>query len=137
MGAYGRECGERLILDRSKPKVARMHDLLLGGTDNYQADREACDELLRLAPSTRELTRRSAQLTTPVSAAGRRAAPWRRGCAILWNPLWPYWTNAQAVSLRTRRTRGGCGGVAHRRRAMPVSQPPPSWAGRIGRHRAR
>lgn len=32
-----------------------MYDHLLGGTDNYIVDREACDELLRLAPSTREL----------------------------------------------------------------------------------
>lgn len=32
-----------------------MYDHLLGGTDNYIVDREACEELLRLAPSTREL----------------------------------------------------------------------------------
>ncbi|MET7802754.1 SAM-dependent methyltransferase [Streptomyces decoyicus] len=56
-GACGRECGERLILDLSKPSVARMYDHLLGGTDNYLVDREACDELLRMAPSTRELAR--------------------------------------------------------------------------------
>ncbi|MFH0246209.1 SAM-dependent methyltransferase [Streptomyces sp. HK10] len=53
----GREHGERLILDLSKPSIARMYDFLLGGTDNYQVDRDACDELLRLAPSTRELAR--------------------------------------------------------------------------------
>lgn len=33
-----------------------MYDHLLGGTDNYQVDREACEELLRMAPSTRELS---------------------------------------------------------------------------------
>ncbi len=32
-----------------------MYDWLLGGKDNFHSDREACDELLRLAPSTREL----------------------------------------------------------------------------------
>lgn len=53
----GRKCGELLILDLSKPSVARMYDFLLGGTDNYQVDRDACEELLRLAPSTRELAR--------------------------------------------------------------------------------
>ncbi|MFD4954077.1 SAM-dependent methyltransferase [Streptomyces sp. NPDC058451] len=42
-------------MDVSKPSVARMYDHLLGGTDNYRVDREACDELLRLAPSTRDL----------------------------------------------------------------------------------
>lgn len=51
----GRERGERIILDLSKPSVARMYDHLLGGTDNYQVDREACEKLLRIAPSTREL----------------------------------------------------------------------------------
>ncbi|WP_425585593.1 SAM-dependent methyltransferase [Streptomyces lunalinharesii] len=51
----GRECGEPLILDLSKPSVARMYDYLLGGTDNYRVDREACEELLEMAPSTREL----------------------------------------------------------------------------------
>ncbi|MBK3559100.1 SAM-dependent methyltransferase [Streptomyces sp. MBT56] len=43
------------MFDSSKPSVARMYDHLLGGTDNYQVDRDACVELLRLAPSTREL----------------------------------------------------------------------------------
>ncbi|WP_184580368.1 SAM-dependent methyltransferase [Streptomyces zagrosensis] len=49
--------GERVIVDLSRPSVARMYDHLLGGTDNYQVDRTACEELLRLAPSTRELAR--------------------------------------------------------------------------------
>lgn len=54
----GRSCerGEQLIpIDVSTPSVARMYDFLLGGTDNYVADREACAELLRMAPSSREL----------------------------------------------------------------------------------
>lgn len=51
----GREPGEPLILDLSKPSVARMYDYLLGGTDNYKVDREACNDLLKMAPSTREL----------------------------------------------------------------------------------
>ncbi|NEW71035.1 hypothetical protein G4H13_11630 [Streptomyces rapamycinicus] len=55
-GTYAfRECGERVIIDVSRPSVARMYDHLLGGTDNYQVDREACEKLLRLAPSSREL----------------------------------------------------------------------------------
>ncbi|MGW1771770.1 SAM-dependent methyltransferase [Streptomyces sp. NPDC002104] len=51
----GRERGEPLILDFSKPSVARMYDHLLGGTDNYKVDRDACEELLRIAPSTKDL----------------------------------------------------------------------------------
>ena len=53
--AYGQECGERLIIDLSRPSVARMYDFLLGGTDNYQVDRDACDELLQMAPSSKDL----------------------------------------------------------------------------------
>ncbi|MFD9427300.1 MULTISPECIES: SAM-dependent methyltransferase [unclassified Streptomyces] len=37
------------------PSFARMYDYLIGGRDNYPADREACAELLRIAPSTRDL----------------------------------------------------------------------------------
>lgn len=32
-----------------------MYDHFLGGTDNYQADRDACVELLQLAPSARDV----------------------------------------------------------------------------------
>ncbi|MFJ6101843.1 SAM-dependent methyltransferase [Streptomyces sp. NPDC092359] len=53
--ACGHKRGETRILDFSKPNVARMYDHLLGGTDNYAVDREACEELLRMAPSTRDL----------------------------------------------------------------------------------
>lgn len=53
--ACGQECGERLIIDLSRPSVARMYDFLLGGTDNYQVDRDACDELLQMAPSSKDL----------------------------------------------------------------------------------
>ncbi|MFJ4688847.1 SAM-dependent methyltransferase [Streptomyces sp. NPDC088789] len=49
------ERGECLIVDLSRPSVARMYDYLLGGTDNYQVDRDACQDLLHLAPSTRDL----------------------------------------------------------------------------------
>lgn len=34
-----------------------MYDYLLGGRDNFAVDREACDELLEMAPSTRELAK--------------------------------------------------------------------------------
>lgn len=33
-----------------------MYDYFLGGSDNYAVDREACEALLRMAPSTRELS---------------------------------------------------------------------------------
>ncbi|MGI5484925.1 SAM-dependent methyltransferase [Streptomyces lavendofoliae] len=42
-------------MDVSQPSVARMYDWLLGGRDNYPADWAACEKLLRIAPSTREL----------------------------------------------------------------------------------
>lgn len=58
-GAEGDGCGEQLIssesIDVSQPSIARMYDYLLGGTDNFESDRVACRELLRIAPNTREL----------------------------------------------------------------------------------
>ncbi len=42
-------------IDITTPSVARMYDWLLGGTDNYPSDQKACEELLEIVPSTREL----------------------------------------------------------------------------------
>src|SRR5260370_12857971 len=38
------------FVDASIPNVARIYDYLLGGKDNYSADREAAVELVRLVP---------------------------------------------------------------------------------------
>jgi hypothetical protein len=40
-------------IDTSTPHPARMYDALLGGKDNYAADREAVPELLKAAPEAR------------------------------------------------------------------------------------
>ncbi|MGX4733235.1 SAM-dependent methyltransferase [Kitasatospora griseola] len=42
-------------IDRTRPSAARMYDYLLGGNRNYPSDRRAVAELLKTAPSTREL----------------------------------------------------------------------------------
>ncbi|WP_172381153.1 SAM-dependent methyltransferase [Streptomyces sp. MNP-20] len=42
-------------VDVNTPSVARMYDSLLGGQDNYPADRAACAALLEHVPSMREL----------------------------------------------------------------------------------
>ncbi|MBY8846681.1 SAM-dependent methyltransferase [Streptomyces sp. SP2-10] len=44
-------------IDVSTPSVARMYDWLLGGVDNYAADRQGCEELLQIAPSSKILAR--------------------------------------------------------------------------------
>lgn len=44
-----------MAIDVSQASVARMYDYLLGGTDNYDADRVACQELLALAPDTQQI----------------------------------------------------------------------------------
>ncbi|MYS83530.1 SAM-dependent methyltransferase [Embleya scabrispora] len=44
-------------IDVDTPSAARMYDWYLGGTDNYPADRSACEELLKIVPSTCELAR--------------------------------------------------------------------------------
>ncbi|MFF0391855.1 SAM-dependent methyltransferase [Kitasatospora sp. NPDC004615] len=41
--------------DPDRPSAARMHDWLLGGRNNYDSDRLAGEELLRIAPGAREL----------------------------------------------------------------------------------
>ncbi|MFF3322411.1 SAM-dependent methyltransferase [Streptomyces sp. NPDC002889] len=42
-------------IDTKVPSVARMYDYFLGGDDNYQSDREACEQLLEQVPSTKTL----------------------------------------------------------------------------------
>jgi S-adenosyl methyltransferase len=37
-------------IDPSRPSVARLHDVLLGGKDNFQADRDVRDKLLAIDP---------------------------------------------------------------------------------------
>ncbi|MGW0578822.1 SAM-dependent methyltransferase [Streptomyces sp. NPDC002920] len=48
-------------VDVTIPSVARMHDSLLGGKDNYPADRAALTGLLRQVPTMRELALHSRQ----------------------------------------------------------------------------
>ncbi|MER5768782.1 SAM-dependent methyltransferase [Streptomyces sp. NPDC001985] len=42
-------------IDTTVPSVARMYDYYLGGKDNYESDRVACEELLTQVPSTKVL----------------------------------------------------------------------------------
>ena len=44
-------------IDSNQASAARMYDWLLGGTENYEVDRAACCELLKIAPSTQQLAR--------------------------------------------------------------------------------
>ncbi len=46
-GAARRAFGE---FDTSRPNIARMNDYLLGGKDNFAADRRAAEQLLAIAP---------------------------------------------------------------------------------------
>jgi SAM-dependent methyltransferase len=45
------------MLDTSVPNVARMYDYMLGGRENFQADRDAVDSMLRVTPEVRETVR--------------------------------------------------------------------------------
>jgi O-methyltransferase involved in polyketide biosynthesis len=44
-------------LDTSKPNVARAYDFLLGGKDNFPADRDLAGKLLAIYPATRQMVR--------------------------------------------------------------------------------
>jgi hypothetical protein len=43
--------------DVTRPHPARMYDYYLGGKDNWQADREAADKILAIAPEVRAIAR--------------------------------------------------------------------------------
>ncbi|GAB3690414.1 SAM-dependent methyltransferase [Actinocorallia lasiicapitis] len=45
--------------DPTRPNIARIHDSLLGGKDNFRADRAAVSDLLDFAPELRTLARAS------------------------------------------------------------------------------
>jgi len=44
-------------IDTTTPHPARMYDALLGGKDNYGADRQAVRQLLKVAPEARDSAR--------------------------------------------------------------------------------
>ncbi|WP_330306512.1 MULTISPECIES: SAM-dependent methyltransferase [unclassified Streptomyces] len=41
-------------IDTSKPHPARMYDYFLGGKDNYEADRAAAEQFIKVAPEVRD-----------------------------------------------------------------------------------
>src|ERR1700728_4912501 len=51
-GAGGRTAAGPPEFDTSKAHQARMYDYLLGGKDNYAADRVAAEEMLKIYPET-------------------------------------------------------------------------------------
>ncbi|WP_435217069.1 SAM-dependent methyltransferase [Streptomyces sp. bgisy034] len=50
-----------MVIDVSQASDARVNNLLLGGTDHYESDREAVRRLAELAPNIRQLARLSRQ----------------------------------------------------------------------------
>ncbi|MFJ4189382.1 SAM-dependent methyltransferase [Kitasatospora sp. NPDC089509] len=47
------EIGPPTTFDPNQPSVARMYDLLLGGHEHFESDREGVDRLLQVAPNSR------------------------------------------------------------------------------------
>lgn len=48
---------EESVVDLSVPSAARMYDWLLGGSNNFEVDQTACELLLQVAPTSREIAR--------------------------------------------------------------------------------
>jgi hypothetical protein len=61
--------------DANTPSIARVYDYLLGGKDNFAADREVAERLLAAAPLTAEVTRENRQFLA-------RAVTWAAGEGI-------------------------------------------------------
>jgi hypothetical protein len=61
--------------DPNKPAIARVYDYLLGGKDNFAADREVAQRLLEVAPLAVEVTRENRQFVA-------RAVTWAAGQGI-------------------------------------------------------
>jgi hypothetical protein len=68
--------GESAV-DMSKPDPARVHNVLLGGADNYAADREQAGELTRIWPGLRDVVREDREFL--VRAVTWAARPWFPG----------------------------------------------------------
>jgi S-adenosyl methyltransferase len=60
-----------LPFDTSKPNMARVYDYMLGGKDNFAADRQLADRMLKLDPGLRRLAQSNRGF---LSSAVRRAA---------------------------------------------------------------
>ncbi|WP_043267041.1 SAM-dependent methyltransferase [Streptomyces sp. CT34] len=56
--AHGEKSQSRPI-DMNTPSAARMYDWLLGGSENFQPDRDACVKLLGITPTIQQLARTS------------------------------------------------------------------------------
>jgi O-methyltransferase involved in polyketide biosynthesis len=61
--------------DTSKPNPARVYDYLLGGKDNFAADREVAEKLLQIDPRVAEICRENRGFVT-------RAVSWATGQGI-------------------------------------------------------
>lgn len=73
--------------DTSKPNIARVYDVLLGGKDNYAADRELARQIVALNPGLPGLVRDNRTFIQPAQVArsliAEYAAPLAAGSAVL------------------------------------------------------
>jgi hypothetical protein len=120
-----REQGVPAGLDPSRPSIARVWDFLLGGKDNYRADREQAARLIEIVPALVPLARESRAFTasavTWLAGAQGISQFIDLGCGLPTTPPagapgGPGGTAGGAGGLRGQRPDGGdaCAGAAGR-----------------------
>jgi len=67
--AFEDGAAQALNLDTARPNIARVYDVWLGGKDNFEADREEAERLLRINPDLRRLAQENRTFL-------RRAVEW-------------------------------------------------------------
>ena len=94
-------CG-MLPFDTSKPNAARVYDYMLGGKDNFAADRELAERMLQIDPGLPKLARSNREFVAAVVARAAGAGIRSSSTSAPGCPPSPRSIASRARSTRTR-----------------------------------